>query len=330
MLRLDLNENPLGPSPAAINAACCKLAVCHRYPDQQETAFKQRLAAHLSVCADNITLGNGSESLLALIAATYLNEASSAILSQYSFLGLQNILENSPGQLKIVENTLSNQNIEPLLSAIDSTTRLLFLVNPNNPTGHYFNIQQIDTLLQRVPPTVLVIIDEAYAEYVLAGDYSSAIHWIDRYPNLIVSRTFSKFYGLAGLRLGYTISEATIARRLQQSRLPFALNSIILSAAEAALQDKQHIKATQINHQSSLLRLQKGLQELRICAYPTQANFVCVKLKTQSVPISQQLFQQGIRIRSLIDHNMPHHLRISVGLPEQMTYFLHVLQQILH
>lgn len=328
-LRLDLNENPLGPSPAALAAAHRAIAFCHRYPDQQEQALKRCLADCLNVSPEQITLGNGSDDLLTQIASIYLQKKNSALLAQHSFLGLQRILENSPGQLKRVTLSFTNMAIEPFLSAIDPTTRLLFIINPNNPTGHYFNTQQLESLLQQVPPTVLVIIDEAYAEYATAADYPHTCCWINRYPNLIVSRTFSKFYGLAGLRLGYTISQPTIAHRLQRNRLPFALNSIALSAAQAALHDTAHSQATQINHQTALTRLQEGLQKLTLTTYPTQTNFVCVDLKKASLPLCQQLYKRGIRVRSLDDHKMPNHLRISVGLPEQITYFLEVLQQVL-
>ncbi|WP_192805902.1 pyridoxal phosphate-dependent aminotransferase [Rickettsiella massiliensis] len=214
-----MNENPLGPSPAALEAARRAIAFCHRYPDQQEQALKRCLAHHLNVSPEHITLGNGSDDLLTQIVSIYLQKKNSALLAQHSFLGLQKILENAPGQLKRVTLSFANMAIEPFLAAIDATTRLLFIVNPNNPTGHYFNTQQLESLLQQVPPTVLVIIDEAYAEYATAADYPHTFCWMNRYPNLIVSRTFSKFYGLAGLRLGYTISQPAIAHRLQQNRL---------------------------------------------------------------------------------------------------------------
>ncbi|MES2998663.1 MAG: histidinol-phosphate transaminase [Pseudomonadota bacterium] len=330
LIKLDHNENPLGASPLAIAAAKKALSACHRYPDGEESILKASLASHLGVLSQTITLGNGSESLLELIAKTYLTSKNSAVLPKYSFTGIAKIIKNTGAQLRIVTNTYECTTASEILLAINASTKIIFIVNPNNPTGTYINNHELSYLLNKLPTDMLILIDEAYAEYIEIPDYPNTIKLISNHPNLIISRTFSKFYGLAGLRLGYMISHPQIASNLQRNRLPFTINSIALAASQAALCDHQHAKLSRVVNREGRSQLSQGLKKLSLTVLPSYTNFVCVDLKQRSLPLYKQLLKNRIKVRPLYDYGMPNHLRISIGLEEQNQCLLEALDKILY
>ena len=328
-IRLDHNENPLGPSPLAIKAAQQALLNCHRYPDDQSAALKVSLAAHLSISPDLITLGNGSEGLLELLAKIYLTTKNSAVLTNYSFIGIKKIIQHTGAQLRIAANTYQYTTAAHILAAIEPSTKIIFIVNPNNPTGTYINSLELQNLLKQLPSHLFAVIDEAYAEYVEATDYPNTIKLLSTYPNLIISRTFSKFYGLAGLRVGYLISHPKIAKHLNNLCLPFSVNSIALAAAQATLYDHAHMKLSLTTNQQGRKQLMQGLNNLSLPTIPSHTNFLCVDLQKNSLAIYKQLLNENIYVRPLHDYGLPNHLRISIGLKNQNQLLLEALHKIL-
>ena len=329
IIKLDLNENPLGASPFAIIAGQQAMLKCHRYPDSHGLYLKKSLSTHLGIRAENIILGNGSESLLELIVKKILGPLNSAVIPNFCFTGISKVLKNANIAFKIAKNPHSYLSAVSLLEAIEPMTKVVFIVNPNNPTGNYINRLELQYLLKHLPENIFVVIDEAYAEYVETEDYPNSIQFLDQYPNLIILRTFSKFYGLAGLRLGYAISELKIASMLNHSSLPFRINAIVLAAAEASLKDQAHINLTHLLNRKGYSQLLKGLQNLDLEVLPSFANFLCVNLKSPSLPISQLLLSQGVSVRPLHDYGLSSFLRVSIGTYTQNKYFLSILQKIL-
>ncbi|MDQ8040118.1 MAG: histidinol-phosphate transaminase [Rickettsiella sp.] len=327
-IKLDRNENPLGPSPLAIKAANRALSRCHQYPENEELALKRCLAKHLGISPKTIALANGSERLLELIAKIYLTPGDSAVLPNYSFINLTKIIETTGAELRVASNSHEDIKVSQILEVVNYSTKIIFIVNPNNPTSTYINTTNLIYLLNEVPSHKLIVIDEAYAEYVQASDYPDTIKLINKYPNLIICRTFSKFYGLAGLRLGYAITTPKIVDILNQSSLPFSVNSIALAAAQEAILDKKHIKSTKSNNKKACEQLTLGLKKLSLIVHPSFTNFVCVDLKHDSLDVYRQLLKVGIRVRTLHDYGLPTHLRISMGLEEQNQQLLDALSKI--
>ncbi len=329
IIKLDLNENPLGASPRAIAAGQQAMLNCHRYPDNHGLALKKSLSTYLSVFSENITLGNGSESLLELIVKNALSPLNSAVIPNFCFNGISKILKKANLTLKIAKNSHLDLSAISLLEAVEPSTKMIFIVNPNNPTGNYMNKWELLYLLKHLPLNIFVVIDEAYAEYVEADDYPNSIQLLTQYPNLIILRTFSKFYGLAGLRLGYAISGLKIAASLNHSSLPFRVNAVALAAAEASLKDQEHIKSALLMNRQGHLQLSKGLQNIGLKVLPSYTNFLCIDLKSPSWPIYQQLLLYGISVRPLHDYGLSNFLRISIGTDKQNQFLLSILEKIL-
>lgn len=329
IIKLDLNENPLGASPLAIAAGQQAMLNCHRYPDSHGLSLKKSLSTKLRILPENITLGHGSESLLELIVKNALSPLNSAVIPNFCFTGIPEILKKANVRFKIAKNSYSNLSAVSLLEAIEPTTKIVFIVNPNNPTGNYMNKLELPYLLQHLPKNIVVVIDEAYAEYVETDDYPNSIQLLNRHPNLIILRTFSKFYGLAGLRLGYAISGLKIATSLNLSALPFSVNAVALAAAEASLKDQAHINSVLLLNRQERFKLSKGLQDLGLEILPSYTNFLCIDLKSPSLPIYQQLLLYGISTRPLHDYGLSSFLRVSIGTDKQNQSFLRILKKIL-
>lgn len=329
IIKLDLNENPLGASPLAIAAGQKALLNCHRYPDSHGLSLKKSLSTHLNILPKNITLGNGSESLLELIVNNTLGPLNSAVIPNFCFTGISKILKKANIKIKIAKNSLSHISALSLLEAIEPTTKIIFIVNPNNPTGNYMNKLELLYLLKHISKNILVVIDEAYAEYVETNDYPNSIQLLRQYSNLIILKTFSKLYGLAGLRLGYAISEPKIASLLNASSLPFRINAVALAAAEASLEDQEHINLVRSLNRQGHSQLSKGLQNLGLETLPSYTNFLCIDLKSPSWPIYQQLLLSGISVRPLLDYGLCNFLRVSIGTLKQNQCFLSILEKIL-
>lgn len=327
-LKLASNENPLGPSSSAMMAAQLAISNSHIYPDGGCFELKQALSSFLSVKPEQLTIGNGSENILELIVKAYLKHQDTAVISQYAFLTIPILIQSYGAKANVVPATEWGHDIEKMINAIDEKTRILFLVNPNNPTGTYTNDNDFKRLMEAVPPHVLVVVDEAYSEYIAKKDYPDTANYLSHYPNLVITHTFSKVYGLAALRLGYAISSVEIADILNRSRLPFNVNTIAAKAACAALNDQQHVKNSVELNREGMEQLESELNKLKLEYIPSIGNFITINVGDAST-IYQQLLLEGIIVRPLIAYGMPKHIRVTIGTQQQNERFITALKKVL-
>lgn len=323
-VKLASNENPLGVSEKAITAAKEAIFRTDLYPDGGYYELKKTLSAFLNIPATCITVGNGSENILELIAKSYLAPGDAAVVSEYVFLTIPILISSYGATLRVAKALSFGSNVEAMVDAIDDKTRVLFLVNPNNPTGTYTSDAEFQYLMDRVPAHVLVVVDEAYIEYIEKDDYPNAIKYLARYPNLIISRTFSKAYGMAGMRLGYAVSSLEIADILNRARLPFNVNSVAASAGIAALSDHEHLQKTIALNKRVLAKLLEGIRKLGLPYIPSVANFLTIDVG-DGVSVYEKLLRQGVIVRPLKAYNLPCHIRVSTGTEEQNHRFLEAL-----
>ncbi|MGB0204892.1 MAG: histidinol-phosphate transaminase [Neptuniibacter sp.] len=330
VVKLASNENPLGPSPAALAAIESSLAGISFYPDSGGYRLKQALSAKYSVAPEQVTLGNGSNDVLELVARAYLRPEDEVIYSEYAFV-VYSIVTQACGAKAVVTPAKDwGHDLDAMFEALTARTRLIFLANPNNPTGTWVTTDQLTDFLDKIPESVLVVLDEAYIEYVQESDYPEGLQLVKRYPNLVVTRTFSKAYGLAGLRAGFAVSNEQIANVLSRVRQPFNMNNLALSAAEAALVDDEHIsKSVQVNSDGMAV-YKSELPKIGLEFIPSIGNFITVDFKTDAQPIYQTLLEQGVIVRPLANYGMPHHLRISIGTKSENERCLSALAEVMN
>lgn len=326
-IKLASNENPRGPSRKAIEAAQFALQKSHVYPDSGSYALKQALSTFLSVQPAQITIGNGSENILELIVKAYLRPGDTAVISEYAFLTIPILIQSYGTQANIVPAQNWGHDIDGMIKAIDEKTRVIFLVNPNNPTGTYINKKSFKILLESIPQHVVIVIDEAYSEYITDPDYPDALTYLADYPNLIIVRTFSKAYGLAALRLGYSLSSIEIADILNRSRLPFNANAIATAAACAALSDQDHVQTSIALNQQGMQQISDGLRKLNLEFIPSIGNFITINVNDAD-KIYLQLLREGIIVRPLQAYGMKNHIRVTIGTAEQNSLFLLAMKKI--
>jgi len=332
LAELGSNENPLGPSPLALAAARDSLAEAFRYPDPKGAALKRAIAGHLGVDASRIALGNGSHELLMLIGQCFADARSSVVHSQYGFAVFP-IAAAAAGARAIRVPALPadhaqmpyGHDLPAIAAAVEADTRVVFLANPNNPTGGWFGDDALDALLGRVPATTLVVVDEAYQEFVDAAGPRSALRLIDRHPNLVVTRTFSKAYALAGLRVGYLIADPGVVEVIERLRESFNVNGPALAAAEAALGDAGHLRRV---HEWTLAERAWLAGELGARGYrvlPSQTNFLLIDLGEDAAALEAALFARAVIVRPMTGYGLPHTLRISIGSREENLRLLAAL-----
>jgi histidinol-phosphate aminotransferase len=325
IVKLASNENPLGPSPKVLAAIREELAELTRYPDGNGFELKSRLATRCAVQLNQVTLGNGSNDILDLVARAYLAPGLNAVFSQYAFAVYPIATQAVGAQGKVVPAQAFGHDLEAMLAAIDANTRVVFIANPNNPTGTWFGPDALEHFLARVPSNVLVVLDEAYIEYAEGDELPDGLKYLARYDNLLVSRTFSKAYGLASLRVGYAISSAQIADVLNRVRQPFNVNSLALAAACAALEDADYLLQGRQLNDAGMLQLETGLRELGLSWIPSKGNFIAVDFGRDTAAINQALLQAGVIVRPVAGYGMPNFLRVSIGLPAENARFLEAL-----
>lgn len=317
---LGSNENVLGPSARALEAMRAALAESYRYPDPRGAALKAALSAELGVGAERIALGNGSHELLMLLAQCFVDPAHSVGFSQYGFAVFP-IATAAAGAQPIRVPALPREHatapfghdLDALAAAVREDTRLVYLANPNNPTGTWFDDVALAAFLARVPREVLVVLDEAYHEFVDAPGLSTALHLAERHPNLIVTRTFSKAYALAGLRVGYLVADASVVAVIERLRESFNLNNVALAGAEAALADREHLARSRELNASERAWLVDALSVRGYVCLPSQTNFVLVDLARDAAELERHLFERGVIVRPMGGYGLPQTLRISVG-----------------
>lgn len=329
VVKLASNENPLGPSPLALAACDRALRDFTRYPDANGFELKQTLAAKFDLAPEQLTLGSGSNDVLDLIGRVFLRPGVSAVFSQYGFIVYPIAVQANGARAIVTPAKDWGHDLDAMAVAIEPDTRLVFIANPNNPTGTWLGHGALHTFLRRVPENVVVVLDEAYTEYVEHPDHPDALALLREFPNLVVTRTFSKAYGLAGLRVGYSISQPVIADLLNRVRAPFNVTSLGLAAAVAALGDDDYLRrARELNH-AGMAQLEQGLQRLGLGYIPSAGNFLAVEFGAESPTIYQKLLREGVIVRPVGVYAMPNHLRVSIGLPEENQFFLDAVAKVL-
>ena len=329
IVKLASNENPLGASPKALEAIRAELAELTRYPDGNGFALKSLLAEQCAVQIDQVTLGNGSNDVLELVARAYLAPGLNAVFSEHAFAVYPIVTQAVGAQARVVPAKDWGHDLPAMLDAIDSNTRVVFIANPNNPTGTWFGVDALNEFLQDVPEHVLVVLDEAYIEYAQGGDLPDGLEFLSAYPNLLVSRTFSKAYGLAALRVGYGLSTAIVADVLNRVRQPFNVNSLALAAACAALKDTDYLSQSRRLNEVGMQQLQDGFRELGLSWIPSKGNFIALDLGREAAPVYQGLLREGVIVRPVANYGMPNHLRITIGLPAENIRLLEALAKVL-
>lgn len=329
-VKLASNENPLGPSPLAVTAARAALSGINRYPDGNGFALKSALARKLGVKSEKITLGNGSNDVLEQLARAFVQSENEVLFSEHAF-ALYPIVTRAVGAIPVATKTKDwGHDLAAMRAAVTSRTRLVFIANPNNPTGTWLKAEELESFVRAMPSHVLVAIDEAYFEYVIESDYPNTVAWTAKYPHLITTRTFSKAYGLAGLRVGYGVSSPEIADILNRVRQPFNVNSAALAAATAALEDEGHVsRAVQLNREG-MRQLTAAFTALGLKPIPSAGNFVCVDFGRPATPVYERLLREGVIVRPVANYGMPNHLRVTVGLPEENRRFIAALRKVMH
>ena len=333
--KLASNENPLGCSPRAKQALQQALEHIELYPDANAFYLKQRLAQKLGVKQNQITIGNGSNDVLDLVARTFLDGSRAAVFSEYAFM-VYGMVTQACGARALVAPALAFDSAQPyghdldaMLGLIDDRTRVVFIANPNNPTGTWIERDALSAFIGGVPEDVAIVIDEAYFEYVELDDYPNALDWLSDFPNLIVTRTFSKIYGLAGLRLGYAVSSPELCDLFNRVRQPFNGNALALAAALAALDDDEFVSHSREINRQGLQTLQHWLDARGVDYIASVGNFISVRFGDDAGRIYQSLLEQGIIVRPVANYGMAEFLRISVGTQAQNARMLEVLDSLL-
>jgi len=329
IVKLASNENPLGPSPMAIAAIESVLPDMTRYPDGNGFALKQALADRLAVSPSMITLGNGSNDILELITRAFVGPQHEVVFSEHAFAVYPIVTQAVGARAVVVPAKDWGHDLDAMADAITADTRLVFVANPNNPTGTWIERAELERFLARVPEQVIVVLDEAYTEYVETTDVPNGLDYLDRYPNLLVSRTFSKAYGLAALRVGYGICQPGIADAMNRVRQPFNVNSLAQAAAVATLSDDAYLAESRRINREGMAQLEAGFAALKLRWIPSRGNFIAVDVGRDAAPVFQALLRQGVIIRPVANYGMPNHLRVSIGLAEENQRFLDVLKQAL-
>jgi len=334
-LKLASNENPLGPSPRAREAAIAAAADLARYPDGSGVALRAALAEHHGLASDRVTLGNGSNDVLDTVARTFLGPGTEAIVSEHAFAVYAISTQAVGATLQVApahDGSLGpcfGHDLDAMADLVGERTRLVFIANPNNPTGTWVPLDELLEFLQALPDHVMAVVDEAYIEYVDEPEYPDASRWLVELPNLIVTRTFSKAYGLAGLRIGYGLSDPDVAELLNRVRQPFNVNAPAQAAALAALDDQGHIRRSVALNRQGMAQLTSAFEELELDYIPSVGNFVALDLGSPAAEIDQALLHEGVITRPIAGYGMPNHLRVTIGLPEENARFLAALRKVL-
>ncbi|TVQ98768.1 MAG: histidinol-phosphate transaminase [Deltaproteobacteria bacterium] len=328
-IKLASNENPLGPSPLAVTAMQCALASLHLYPDGGAYRLRGALAEQLGVTAGEIVLGNGSNEVLSMICRAFLGTDHNAVVSQYAFVAYRVVVGTQGAQLREVPAVSFGHDLSAMAAACDEMTRLLFVANPNNPTGTFSTVDELRKLLRSVPEHVLVVVDEAYFEYVDRPDYCSALALRQERGNLVVTRTFSKAYGIAGIRVGYGVMPPDIAATLNRLREPFNANAAAQEGALAALGDEVFLRRSVDLNRHERARLQAALAVRGLEPVPSEGNFILFRSPVGGAELYDRLLREGVIVRPLQPYGMLEHVRVTVGMAGENDRFLDSLDRVL-
>ena len=324
IVKLASNENPRGPSAAVRAAIAAATDELCRYPDGNGFDLKAALSKRFAVGADQIVLGNGSNDVLELVTQAFLRPGDHAVYSRHAF-AVYPLATQARGAIGIeVPARNLGHDLAAIRRAINATTRVVFIANPNNPTGTWIAPDALEAFIASVPDDVLIVLDEAYNEYLAPEQEAPSAAWVGKYANLIVSRTFSKAYGLAAVRVGYGIMHAKVADMLNRVRQPFNVNALAQAAAVAALADTAYVDESRALNNAGMRQLEAGLDSLRVGYTPSHANFLLVHVGDAG-RVYERLLEQGVIVRPVANYALPEHLRVTVGLAAENERFLHAL-----
>ena len=328
IVKLASNENPRGPSPKAREAVMAACTGITRYPDGNGFLLKSALAARFGVAVDQIVLGNGSNDVLELATQAFLRPGDEAVYAQHAF-AVYPLATQARGATGIeVPAREHGHDLGAMARAVTSRTRIVFVANPNNPTGTWIEPTRVKAFLAAVPRDRLIVLDEAYDEYLEPAQRSPSVSWIAGHPNLIVSRTFSKAYGLAGLRVGYGLMDAALADMLNRVRQPFNVSSVAQAAALAALADAEYVDESARLNRDGMAQLTSALDALGVAYVPSHANFLLVHVG-DGARTYERLLREGVIVRPVANYGLPEHVRVTIGLPEENRRFLAALRSAL-
>lgn len=324
VIKLASNENPLGPSPKALAVLNEGAATLHRYPDGGAYRLREALADRWKVSSDHIIMGNGSDEILGLLARTFLAPGDEAVMADHTFVIYKMEVTAAHGKAVTVPLKQWRHDLHAMADAVTPRTRLLFVCNPNNPTGTMVSADEVDRLLARVPEDVIVVFDEAYFEYVRSSEFPDSMAYVKQGRNAIVLRTFSKIYGLAGLRIGYGVTTPEITNFLNRVRPPFNANSLAQRAALAAMSDDEHVAKSRAVNEAGMEQVVNGLRALGFSPISSEANFVYVDVGQDGRKVFEALLRQGVIIRH-IEGRM---VRVTIGRAEENQVFLTALARV--
>ncbi len=328
-IKLASNENPLGPSPKAVSAMQAAMADLHRYPDASGYDLIHKLAGRLGVSTDQIVLGNGSDDVIGMLVRAFLQVGEEAVMTAPSFL-MYEIFVRSVGAVPVfVPMPPEGLNLSSMLEKISPRTRMVFINSPNNPTGAAVSRSAFADFLDRLPEDVLVILDEAYIEFSTDPEFLDGLTLLHKDRPIAVLRTFSKAYGLAGIRIGYGVMPSEIASVLNRIRQPFNTSRLAQAGAVAALDDEAFLAETRKLIQTEIAFLQASVRSLGLVCYPTQANFFLIHVKKNADAVFEALLKQGVIVRSMVSYGYPEHIRVNVGLHQENLRFLNALENVL-
>ena len=336
IVKLASNENPLGMPKSAQEAMLKAASDLGRYPDSNGFELKNVLSAALGVPSDWITLGNGSNDILELAARAVAQAGDEVIFSKHAF-AVYPLATQAVGAkaVEVAATSSYGHDLPAMLAAVKSAgdkAKLVFVANPNNPTGSYLTAKEIEDFLLAVPANVVVVLDEAYNEYLTPEQRYDAIAWVRKYQNLVVSRSFSKAYGLAGLRIGYGIAQTALTNLLNRIRQPFNVNSLAQAAAIAALQDEAFLQKGYALNKAGYAQFTQAFAQMNLPYLPSSGNFVLVKVGNDDqagMRVNRELLERGVIVRPVTNYGLPQWLRISIGLPEENEICIKALAQIL-
>ena len=328
-VKLASNENPLGPGAKAREAIASMLGELGRYPDGGGFELRRALADFHGVSPAAITIGNGSNDVLDIIARTFLHPGAESVFSEYSFAVYPIATQSVGATARVAKARDYGHDLEAMSALVNDRTRVVWIANPNNPTGTWLSAESLKSFIGSLPKSCVVVVDEAYTEFVAEPDFPDATNWVQTFPNLIVTRTFAKAHGLAALRVGYGISDPRLADLLNRIRQPFNVNALAQAAAAAAITDREHVRASVELNRAGMRQLTAAFDRLGIRYIPSVGNFVTIDLGRPAAPVNEALLRRGVIVRPVANYGLPNHLRISIGLEQENARFITALEDVL-
>jgi histidinol-phosphate aminotransferase len=328
-VKLNSNENCLGPSPMALKAIAEASADIHRYPDNSAYYLKNRLAEKCGVSPEQIILGNGSNEIVQFIIMTFLLQGEEVLTAKPTFLLYSIMSRVLGGKVKEIPLKDFSYDLESMANEIQDNTKLIFISNPNNPTGTIVNRNLFQLFIEKIPDNVLLVMDEAYFDFVTANDFPDTLDYIKQKKNIILLRTFSKAYGLAGLRIGYAVGPSELINYMDRVREPFNANFLAQRAALAAIDDTEHYEITMKNNRAGISYFYSQFQRIKLSYVPTQANFILVNVGPKADTVYQRLLEEGVMVRFMSDFGLNDYIRVTIGLPDENRKFIETLEKVL-